>query len=362
MAVTVGQLNRKPKPSNWQLKSVIEIPIWTGGYRGLTGVDGLGARVMTPKTAGNKYWFASKSLSIAGLSLAFCASALTASAQQDQPTEGQASAQQQDSPAQGQPDTQTQAQPSQPLPPQMLTLPAGTVVRVRVDEWLSSDRSLPGDSFSAVLDQPIVVNGWVAARRGQAQTGRVSVAKKAGRVKGTSQLGVELPELTLVDGQQLPVQTQMLESSAGTSNGRDAVAIGSTTGAGAAIGAIAEGGAGAAIGAGAGAAAGIIGVLVTRGKPTDIPPETVLSFRLQSPVTISTENSQFAFQPVTQADYDSHVAESRPRLARHGAPVPPPPYYYGYPYAWGYPYFYPFYPGTFFGFYGSYGRFGHWRR
>jgi len=61
-----------------------------------------------------------------------------------------------------------------------------------------------------------VVDGWVVARRGQAETGSVAVAKKAGRVKGTSQLGVQLGELTLVDGQQLPLQTQMLESSAGT--------------------------------------------------------------------------------------------------------------------------------------------------
>ena len=61
------------------------------------------------------------------------------------------------------------------MPPQSLTLPAGTIVRVRVDEWISSDRNVEGDSFSAVLDQPIVVNGWVVARRGQAQTGRVSL-------------------------------------------------------------------------------------------------------------------------------------------------------------------------------------------
>ncbi len=44
-----------------------------------------------------------------------------------------------------------------------------------------------------------------------------------------------------------------------------------------------------------------------------IPPETVLSFRLQEPVTISTERSQFAFQPVTQEDYDSRPSSGRPQ-------------------------------------------------
>ena len=58
-----------------------------------------------------------------------------------------------------------------------------------------------------------------------------------------------------------------------TSEGRDAVGIGAATGVGAIIGAGAADdirGEGAAIGAGAGAAAGIIGVLLTRGKPTII--------------------------------------------------------------------------------------------
>jgi hypothetical protein len=331
---------------------------------------------MIPKMARKKNWVLSKSLILAGLGLAFCAGALPASAQQNQPGDIQGAVAPQDSQSQGQPDSQpqgqpdaqAQGQPSQAAPPQTLTLPAGTVVRVRVDEWLSSERNVIGDTFSAVLDQPIVVDGWVVARRGQAETGRVSTVKRAGRVSGTSQLGIDLPELTLVDGQQLPLQTQLFQTSAGTSHGQDAAVIGTTTGVGAAIGAIADRGVGAAIGAGAGAAAGIIGVLSTRGKPTEIPPETVLSFRLQAPVTISTEKSQFAFQPVTQSDYDSHTAQGHERMARPGPP--PPPYYYpypyAYPYAYGYPYPYAVYPAPFvgfgFGYYGGFGRYGGFRR
>jgi hypothetical protein len=276
---------------------------------------------------------------------------------QPAPVQADTQSQAQQPQAQGQPGTPSPGQPNQAVVPQTLTLPAGSVIRVRIDEWLSSDRNLVGDSFSAVLDQPIVVAGWVVARRGQAQTGRVSLVKKAGRATGTSELGVELPELTLVDGQQVQLQTEMQQTSAGTSHGQDAATIGTTTGVGAVIGAIADGGTGAAIGAGAGVAAGIIGVLVTRGRPTVIAPETVLSFRLQGPVTISTANSQFAFQPVTQADYNSHAAMARrPRMA------PGPPAYYGYPpYVYGYPYPY-YYPGPYVGFYGVYGRFGGYRR
>ena len=322
---------------------------------------------MIPTMAGKRNLSLLKSLIIIGLALAFSAGALPAVAQQNQPGEGQSTiaptdSQDQRQPGsqpQQQPDEQVQGQPNQAVLPQTLTLPAGTVVRVRVDEWVSTDRNVTGDSFSAVLDQPIVVNGWVVARRGQAQTGRVSLVKKGGHGGAASQLGLELPELTLVDGQQLSLQTQLFQTSAGTSHGQDAAVIGTTTVIGTVIGAIAGRGTGAAIGAGVGATAGIIGVMSTPGKPTVVPPETVLSFRLQEPVTISTENSQFAFQPVTQSDYDSHSPQNRPRTAR---PAPPPPPYnlypYAYPYAYGYPYPYTLYPTPFVGFeyYGGFGR------
>ena len=308
---------------------------------------------MNLSPTGSKSSHPSAYLKAAGLVLAVSLGALSAAAQQNQGDQPQPPAQQQENQGQGQPDFQNQPQQALPLPPETLTLPAGTVVRVRVDEWLSSNRNLVGDNFSATLDQPIVVAGWVVARRGQAQSGLVSLVKKAGHAGGTSQLGVEFPELTVVDGQQLPINTELLQTSAGTSHGQDAAIVGGTTGTGAVIGAIADGGPGAAIGAGIGVAAGIIGVMATRGRPAEISPETVLTFRLQSPVTISTVNSQFAFLPVTQADY-GRSAQNRSRLRRPG---PPPPYYPypPYPYAYGYPYGY--YPPYWFGVYGRFGRY-----
>jgi hypothetical protein len=82
----------------------------------------------------------------------------------------------------------------------------------------------------------------------------------------------------------------------------------------------------------------------------------VLSFRLREPVMISTEKSQFAFQPVSQSDYsNSRNLQRRPRTSR--AVPPPPPYPYPYPYAFGYPYPYPWYPEPFVGFGFGYGRY-----
>ncbi len=118
-------------------------------------------------------------------------------------------------------------------------MPVGTTIQVRTNEWLSTDRNLPGDGFNATLAQPIVINGWVVAQRGQSVLGRVTMVQKN---HGTTQLGLQMSELTFVDGQLLPIQTQLSQTSAGTDSGRNVGVVGATTTTGAVIGAIAAGG------------------------------------------------------------------------------------------------------------------------
>jgi hypothetical protein len=219
--------------------------------------------------------------------------------------------------------------------PAHLTIRPGTYITVRVSQPLSSDHNQTGDAFFATLAEPIIVDGVVVAQRGQNVGGRVTEAQKAGRVEGTSKLGVELINLSLVDGQQLPIQSQMINRNGPTSVGADAGAIATTTALGAAIGAAADWGRGAAIGAGAGAAAGILGVLLTRGRPTVIYPETVLTFKIQNPIEIATDRAPNAFHYATNRDYGTGGA---PAYAAR-PPAPAPGYYgpanYPYPYYWG---------------------------
>jgi len=249
-----------------------------------------------------------------------------------------------------------------PLPAK-LTLPAGTWITIRTDQPLSSDHNQAGDFFAATLAQPLIADGIVVARRGQMVGGVVTEAVKAGRAKGVSHLRLELAEVSLVDGRQVPIKTQLVDRRGDTSVGRDAAAIGTTTGVGAAIGAAAAGGFGAGMGAIAGAGASTIGVLLTRGRPTVVYPETALTFRLEAPVEISTVAAPDAFQPVNQSDY----GQTRMQYRAAGPGTAPPPYYYNYysPYwysPWYGPYWYGGYwgPTFFFGGRGWYGGFhGH---
>jgi hypothetical protein len=73
----------------------------------------------------------------------------------------------------------------------------------------------------------------------------------------------------------------------GSSRGtRTAATVGGTAALGAIIGAIAGGGTGAAVGAASGAAVGTGVQVLTRGEVLKIPAETVLEFKLQSPIKV----------------------------------------------------------------------------
>jgi len=266
-----------------------------------------------------------------------------------------------------------QAGPPPRYAPSTISLPAGTWITVRLIEPLSSDRNQTGDTFSATLLEPIIANGLLIARRGETVRGIVTEAQKAGRVSGVSHLKLELTEIQLADGRQVQVKTKLIDRRGNTSYGRDAAAIGATTGVGAAIGAGVNGGVGAGVGAAAGLVVSTIGVLLTRGRPTVVGPETPLTFSMETPLAL--DNSQQAFQYASQQDYNAgyRPPPQRPGYGSAGYgsaygpgyPAAPPPYYYGgyYAPAYGYPYYpYPYFygPSVYFGFGGRWGYGRRW--
>jgi hypothetical protein len=89
---------------------------------------------------------------------------------------------------------------------------------------------------------------------------------------------------------------------------------------------VANEGTGAAVGAGAGLLTGIGAVLLTRGRPTIVPPEARLRFELTEAVTIQTAESKQAYLPVRPGDYEGRRRRGQPYPM--GYPVPPP--YCGY--------------------------------
>lgn len=174
-----------------------------------------------------------------------------------------------------------------PPPPRTVTIPAGAQISVRLDFALGSDRNDTGDSFTATLEAPLVVDGYVIAEKGARADGQVVRSDPGGRVRGVSSLAIELTRIRTSDGQRLNIQTEPFEKLGEGSVKQDAAKVGAAAGIGAAIGAIAGGGKGAAIGAAIGGASGAGGVLATRGKPATLPSETRISFRLRDAVSVT---------------------------------------------------------------------------
>ncbi len=167
-----------------------------------------------------------------------------------------------------------------------VSVPAGTMLAVRLTDHVSSDRSQAGDRLEGTLDTPVVVGGKVVADKGSSVVGRVARVRKAGRMTAPSELVLELVELVCLTD-RVAIQTDPIERSGVTSSRTgDAVAIGSTAALGTALGAIFGGGKGAAIGAAAGGAVGAGGTLGAKGKATAVKSEAVLMFRLRSPATV----------------------------------------------------------------------------
>src|SRR6202158_6276113 len=80
----------------------------------------------------------------------------------------------------------TGVSPSQSLVPSAKKLPEGTPIPIRLQTALSSATSRAGDTFSATLDEPVVVDGQTLIDRGMPVTGRVVEAKPSASSPGHS--------------------------------------------------------------------------------------------------------------------------------------------------------------------------------
>jgi hypothetical protein len=84
--------------------------------------------------------------------------------------------------------------PSQSLIPSATKLPEGTPISIRLQSALSSASAHAGDSFSAAVDEPVVIDGQTLIDRGTPATGRVLEAKPSANSPG------RLLERSLVPG------------------------------------------------------------------------------------------------------------------------------------------------------------------
>ena len=206
-----------------------------------------------------------------------------------------------------------------------MTVPAGTLLQIRLSETLDVTKLQDGATFQATAASDVFEGNVIAIPRGAVLQGTVVQVKKPSGLGGNSELELQITSLNL-GGNSYPLLTDTWASKGPNKAGYTA---GNTVG-GAAIGAIIGGligrGPGAAIGAVAGGATGLAASGATNGPRLYLPAESLLNFHLANAVTV---------QPVSWQEAQ-RLAQSVPRLQRR--PVYMAPYPYPYPYRYPYPY------------------------
>jgi uncharacterized protein YcfJ len=167
-----------------------------------------------------------------------------------------------------------------------VTLPAGTVIPIRMTDTLDSGKTQPNTVFHGSLAGDLISDGMVVARSGAAVTGRVIIAKDATHFAGSSELSIELTRIDTVD-HPVDVVTDAYDKQGAGRGKNTAIKTGGGAAVGAILGGLLGGGKGAAIGAasGGGLGAGVNGV--TKGQQVQIPTETLVSFHLQTPISVA---------------------------------------------------------------------------
>jgi hypothetical protein len=174
-----------------------------------------------------------------------------------------------------------------------LTIPAGTVLRLRVNRGFGSDISRIGDPVPATLARSVVIGGQTVLPAGSSASGYVSEATRPGKVKGRGRVAVRFTRITPTShASTYNMQTRSWVAVAPATKKKDALTIGIPAAGGAVVGALLDGKKGAGIGAAVGGGAGTAAVLTTRGKDVQVGRGAVLSVRLTSPLPINVDEQR----------------------------------------------------------------------
>lgn len=164
------------------------------------------------------------------------------------------------------------------------SIPSGTPITVRLQSSISSVSSRAGESFEAVLDEPVIINGQTVVTRGANVTGRIVSAKSSGHLTDPGYIRLTLMSIA-INGKEFPIQTSVIFAKGVSHEKRNLAMIGGGSAAGALIGGLAGGGKGALIGTAAGAAGGTGAAYATGKRDVGFASERRLTFRLTQPIT-----------------------------------------------------------------------------
>ena len=163
-------------------------------------------------------------------------------------------------------------------------VPAGTALNVRLTEGINVDASAAGQTFKAIVDDPVMIGGSVVIPRGASASLQAVKVEQSGKMKGSDKISLKMNSIRF-GGMVYEVTTAYVEAKGKGEGKKTARKVGGGAGLGAIVGGIAGGGSGAAIGAAVGAAGGA--AVASGGEEhLSLPAETRLTFNLTAAVAV----------------------------------------------------------------------------
>jgi hypothetical protein len=168
--------------------------------------------------------------------------------------------------------------------PAPVTIPAGTVLNVRLTQAIDVDVAQAGMTFKGRVDDPVSVDGRIVIPREAGTVLQAVKVAQSGDFKGSDQISLKLNTI-MIGGRSYQVATEYATVQGKGEGKRTARKVGGGAGLGAIVGGIAGGGEGALIGGAIGAVAGT--AIAAGGKEhLQLPAETRLQFKLSSSVRV----------------------------------------------------------------------------
>ncbi len=178
-----------------------------------------------------------------------------------------------------------------------VSLPAGTTLKVKLENDLATLSNKRGDSFSGRVTEAVVVGGKTIVPIGTTVEGRVTQASNPRRIQGKPTIGIFPEALVMPSGERYMLNARLVDTSIGHGtdvneegqfkgsghDGKDLTEIGMGTGGGMLIGGLAAGGKGLLIGGAAGATATVAHWL-SKKKFATLPAGTELVMEVSRPL------------------------------------------------------------------------------
>jgi hypothetical protein len=168
--------------------------------------------------------------------------------------------------------------------PAAITVPAGTLINVRLTEGIDVDVAQAGMKVKGRVDDPISVGDKIVIPREAGAVVQAVKVAQSGAFKGSDSISLKLNSVSIA-GRVYDVATEYAVVASKGEGKRTARKVGGGAGLGAIVGGIAGGGEGAAIGALVGGFAGTA-VAASGEEHLKLPAETRLQFKLTQPMRV----------------------------------------------------------------------------